>query len=336
MDFKALPKIELHAHLSGSISRQCLHEVWVQKKKRGETELEDPLIVMPEGKFDYNLDTFFPLFSKYIYGLCNDRDSLIYTTNSVLQDFASDGVVYLELRTTPRAIPSHMTKEDYVSTILSCISASNATSTLKTTLILSIDRRNDLPTAQEAITLATKHRSHGIVGIDLCGDPTSGTVSLFAPAFASARSAGLKTTIHFAEAPQTTTPDELWTMLSYQPDRIGHVINVPEDVKSEIRRRKIGLELCLSCNVHARMITGSFGDHHFGEWWDGGRGECVVALSTDDVGVFGSSLSNEYSLIAQHFGLGRQEICELARGAIDVIFGCEEEKERLRGLMWKE
>lgn len=49
MDFRALPKIELHAHLSGSISRQCLHEVWVLKKEKGETELEDPLVEMPEG-----------------------------------------------------------------------------------------------------------------------------------------------------------------------------------------------------------------------------------------------------------------------------------------------
>jgi len=52
------------------------------------------------------------------------------------------------------------------------------------------------------------------------------------------------------------------------------------------------------------------------------------------VGVFGSPLSNEYRLVAQHFGLRRADICSLARGAIDVIFEGEEEKERLRSLMW--
>jgi adenosine deaminase len=79
MDFKALPKIEvssrspnlknrpvanigfsrrkLHAHLSGSISRQCLHEVWLKKKEAGETDLTDPLIEMPLGKHDYDLKT---------------------------------------------------------------------------------------------------------------------------------------------------------------------------------------------------------------------------------------------------------------------------------------
>ncbi|KAL2075591.1 hypothetical protein VTL71DRAFT_534 [Oculimacula yallundae] len=335
MDFVALPKIELHAHLSGSISRECLHEIWLQKKARGETSLEDPLVEMPAGKFDYDLETFFPLFSKYIYELCNDRNSLIQTTDSVLSSFSADGVVYLELRTTPRAIPSaNITKDDYITTILSCINTPslNPGTHMKTNLILSIDRRNTLSTALEVVSLALTYRSKGVVGIDLCGDPSVGDISIFAPAFKLAREADLPITIHFAEAPASSTPDELWSLLEYMPQRIGHVINVPDDVKEEIARRKLGLELCLSCNVHAKMITGSFGDHHFGWWW--GKG-CPIALSTDDVGVFGSPLSNEYSIVAEHFKLDRAGICGLARSAIDTIFGTEEDKQRLREIMWK-
>ncbi len=58
-------------------------------------------------------------------------------------------------------------------------------------------------------------------------------------------------------------------------------------------------------------------------------------LQTDDVGVFGSPLSNEYALVAQHFGLSRAEICALVRKGIDVIFGGEEEKARLRKILWE-
>lgn len=50
--------VQLHAHLSGSISRQCLHEVWLMKKEAGETDLADPLVEMPDGKHDYNLKTY--------------------------------------------------------------------------------------------------------------------------------------------------------------------------------------------------------------------------------------------------------------------------------------
>ena len=231
----------------------------------------------PDSQFLFPTYRFFPLFSKYIYALCNDRDSLIYITKSVLKDFESDGVVYLELRTTPRAISSaNISKDNYVQTILKCITDFNVSSPMKTNLILSIDRRNDLPTALSVVDLAAAYRFHGVVGVDLCGDPAVGDVSIFEPAFEAARSKGLKVTIHFAEAPQSSTAKELWTLLSYKPDRIGHVINVPDDVKEEIAKRKLGLELCLSCNVHAKMITGTYGDHHFG-WWR--ETACPIALS---------------------------------------------------------
>ena len=147
---------------------------------------------------------------------------------------------------------------------------------MKTNLILSIDRRNDLPTALQVVDLAIKFREQGVVGIDLCGDPTVGDVSIFQPAMERAKKINLKTTIHFAEAPQSSTAKELWTLLSYSPDRIGHVIHVPDDVKGEIIKRKLGLELCLSCNVHAKMITGTYSDHHFG-WWR--ETVCPIALS---------------------------------------------------------
>lgn len=144
-----------------------------------------------------------------------------------------------------------------------------------TKLILSIDRRNTLQQALEVVDLAIAYKRHGVVAVDLCGDPACGDVSIFRPAFARAKAACLKITIHFAEAPASSTREELWTLLEYEPDRIGHVINVPDDVKEEIVKRKLGVELCLSCNVHAAMITGGFGDHHFGWWW--GKG-CPVAL----------------------------------------------------------
>lgn len=49
-------------------------------------------------------------------------ESLKFFTTSVLQDFRDDAVIYLELRTTPREIPSRgNTKDDYVSTVLDCI-----------------------------------------------------------------------------------------------------------------------------------------------------------------------------------------------------------------------
>jgi len=48
--------LQLHAHLTGSITRRCLHDIWRDKKVAGQAEgLEDPLVVMPEGQNDHDL-----------------------------------------------------------------------------------------------------------------------------------------------------------------------------------------------------------------------------------------------------------------------------------------
>lgn len=214
--------------------------------------------------------SFFPLFSSYIYHLVDDLESLAYSTRSVVGEFADDGVVYLELRTTPRAMPSAgLSKAGYVRAVLDAIAAAERDHpTIRVRLILSVDRRNTPAEADEVISLAREFAAEGVVGVDLCGDPAKGDVSTFTPAFRAARDAGLKITIHFAEAECSASDAELDTIMSWRPDRLGHVIHVPERVRRVIEGRPgIGLELCLSCNVHAKMIVGSFEAHHFGEWW---------------------------------------------------------------------
>jgi adenosine deaminase len=291
------------------------------------------------------LFSFFPLFDQYIYALVCDEESIRYATTCVLQDFLDDGVCYLELRTTPRAI-SHagISKEGYVVMVLNAIhnfatSEQNKQDTgaekLHTKLILSIDRKNTVEEAIEVVNLAAKYRDQGVVGVDLCGNPTRRPISHLSPAFAEARNQGLAVTLHFAEIAQEDTT-ELELMLEWQPKRLGHVIHVPASVKDIIAERNLGLELCLSCNVLCNLSKGGFEAHHFGEWWKAGG---KIALSTDDVGIFESGLSEEYLLAARHFGLDRQQLVQLSRGAVDVIFGGENEKERMWALLdeiWKD
>ncbi|KAF5024899.1 hypothetical protein F66182_3021 [Fusarium sp. NRRL 66182] len=335
MDYVKLPKIELHAHLTGSISRRTLHEIWLRKKATDSTDVEDPLSVMPEGKHDYDLETFFPLFSSYIYKLITDEESVRYTAKSVLFGFLNDGVCYAELRTTPRST-SQLSAEQYIATLLKTIASFEAEhSQLHTRLILSVDRRHTPEQAASTLALALKYRNQGVVGLDLCGDPTArpgGEIGIFTPVFQEAKKQGLGITVHFAEAEASGSKEELETLLSWEPGRLGHVIWEDEETKMEIARRELCLELCLSCNVRAGMVRGGFEGHHFGHW----RGVAgpKISLSTDDVGVFGSPLSNEYRLVAQHFGLEREAICELARQPIEGIFGGQEEKERLSRIMW--
>ena len=222
-----------------------------------------------------SLLSFFPLFDKYIYQLCNDIESIKYSTQHVLENFRNDGVRYLELRSTPREhFATNLTKDDYVSTVLNCIKEFGRTE-LSVYLLLSIDRKNTTAEADQVVDLAIKYQSHGVVGIDLCGNPSRKLGADLSPVFEKARKNGLKIALHFGEIPESGSVEELTKLLSYQPSRLGHVIHVPDSIKKEIVTRKLGIELCLSCNVLAGLTTGGLSNHHFGYWIDT---DCPVIL----------------------------------------------------------
>lgn len=221
---------------------------------------------------------------------------------------------------------------------------------LSSALILSIDRSNSAAEAMQVVDLALRFRARGVVGVDLCGDPTRGDVGLFREAFARAKAGGLGVTLHFAEVAASGSDAELGVLLGYGPERIGHVIHVSEGVRREIVRRRVGLELCLSGNVRAGLVEGGVGGHHFGGWR--GRG-CPIALCVsfwweglrmwavaDGLcgrlmmwGCFGSPLSNEFLLAAEHFGLSREDLVGVCSDSVGMIFGGDEQKRRLRSLL---
>lgn len=214
----------------------------------------------------------------------------------MLEDFQADGVVYVELRTTPRTIPSRgITKDDYVKTVLDVLGEHNEqkTNTMRAFLIFSIDRRNTAAEAQEVVDLALKYRSEGVVGVDLCGNPAKGDVGLYTDAFTRAKAAGLKVTLHFAEIAESGTDEELNTLLSWQPDRLGHVIHVNSSFQERIKKENIGVELCMSCNVHAKLITGTYSDHHFAFWRHTNVPVALCVSAQFDVGVFPLTINRQ-------------------------------------------
>lgn len=253
----------------------------------------------------------------------------------MLEDFANDGVVYLELRTTPRSLPTvpPTSAEEAVRVVLGEISRWNAGEMgerMQARLILSIDRSKHSPMqAEEIVRLALKLRSEGlrVVGVDLSGDP-HGPLQDYKSAFDLANTENLPISLHFAELPTTNT--ELHQLLSYNPSRLGHVIHVSPDIRQTIIDRKIPVELLLTCNILAGMLPDQNSDpggHHFG-WWYNQKGH-GMSIGTDDVGVFGSWGSEECLLVCKHFGLGRGDLVDLVRRGIKGMFD-EQQKQRVQ------
>jgi len=242
------------------------------------------------------------------------QPAVVYrVTKEVIEDFAADGVVYLELRTvgdkqTPREAES-MTKQEYLASVLQAIS--EAPKPIIVRLILSVNRALGLEAAQQSLSLAST--SPLIVGLDFSGNPSLSSFQAYLPVFQSARQMGLKTTIHAAEIPDEA---EFRAILEFGPERVGHCCCLSAECEAELMAARIPLEVCLSSNMGTLELS-SLIDHHFMRFFEA---KYPIAICTDDTAVFQTTLTQEYSLLAQHFGFTIETLQQISQAAFPFIF----------------
>lgn len=123
------PKLELHAHISGSISETHLVSL-IKQHWPDPQDYEEKLNICklsPDNHHDTrNLDECFALF-KVLHHIINNKDIIHMVTLQVLEDFVfRDHCVYIELRTTPRPIKDDngnvvVTMHEYMNTVCNAI-----------------------------------------------------------------------------------------------------------------------------------------------------------------------------------------------------------------------
>ncbi|KAJ3060246.1 hypothetical protein HDU98_003759 [Podochytrium sp. JEL0797] len=300
-----LPKTELHAHINGSVSFPDLRHLAHLTSRHFPTDAE---LGPQPGEPGFDLAHIFSLFGKEINGLVRDRPALEFVVQKAIDAFRADGCEYVELRTTPKETVE-MSMDVYVETVLDVIRKDQDSHPggMKVNLLLSIDRRHPASTSLRITHLALHHRltSPHLIGLDVCGDPRAGGITPHLPALHLAKQEGLKLVIHFAEIETPPEVGEWEAMLSLDPDRLGHCIFVPEHLMDEIIARRIPIEICLTSNVLGGMVS-TYATHHLVELWR--RGYRDMILCTDDRGVFGSELSEEYLIAKEVLGLSEQEV----------------------------
>jgi adenosine deaminase len=89
-----------------------------------------------------------------------------------------------------------------------------------------------------------------------------------------------------------------------------------ERLLQDLLASKIPVELCLTSNVKTRSCHDVAG-HHFASLRSAGHPIC---LCTDDTWVFQTSLSQEYAIAAETFGMTDIEIRDMSIRAMDFAF----------------
>ncbi|XP_049541054.1 adenosine deaminase-like protein [Anopheles darlingi] len=326
--YQKLPKIELHAHLNGSLSNRALVELRELKYGTDRTgESDDGFYKILNGQL-LSLEECFQKF-RYAHDLTDRRESLELATRRVIEEFARDNVVYLELRTTPKST-GNMSKREYLITVLDVLrNVPQNQPGILVKLLPSIDRSKGVLEGEENVTLAIELAALYpglIVGLDLSGNPFGTKFADFVPSLRRAREHGFRLALHCGEIDDD---QEVKEMFELGVDRIGHGTFITGENLDLAARYRIPFECCLTSNVKCKTVP-SYEDHHFGKLLELQQPVCIC---TDDFGVFETSLSRELEICAKTFSLSHKQVLDLQQKAIDYTFVSNDEKEQLRAVL---
>lgn len=337
---QSLPKVELHAHLSGSLSDATVLSLIRTKSQKGADSLPASAEVTIKRGHQRTLEECFQVF-RILHSITDSLEAVRTITLDVIQEFASDNVRYLELRTTPKDIPNKMTKKEYMNTVLEATIEAMKRSNITVRLLLSVDRARGVEDAWSTLQLAKEYLTHDtfgclVCGLDVSGNPHSRDLKEYLPVLQEAQRSGLKLAVHLAEVPNET--ETLEVLSSGLVDRIGHGTFIhpasggSTALHSIVKDKKIPIEVCISSNIKSGTVKNVV-DHHLGLWR---KENHPLVICTDDKGVFSTSLSEEFSLCAQTFSLSESDLHELCLGGVDAAFLPQKEKEKLRQEVQKE
>ncbi|MFG1990774.1 adenosine deaminase [Actinoplanes sp. NPDC048988] len=235
----------------------------------------------------------------------------------VVRDAADDGLGYLELRFSPWFIRQEtgLAPEAVIDAVSSGVRTASKETGLPVALIGILLR--DLGPGRGAAQVDTLlSRRDTFCAADLAGNEAGVPAAEFAPAFAKARDAGLRVTVHAGEA---AGPQSVWDAINHLgAERIGHGVRSVEDpaLLEHLAARGITLEVALTSNLHT-SVAPSYREHPLRRLLAAG---VPVALATDDPRASAITLSGEYAVARTEIGLSASEIKTLEGYARTAAF----------------
>ena len=311
-DLRALPKVDLHVHLEGSMRPTTV----VGLAARHGVELPDGL---RDGRYAFR--DFRHFIDQWVAGLecLREPQDFRRIAYELCQDQAAEGVRYAEVSFS---LPEHASRlsdwDGPVLAVLEGFADGERDAAIVCRPYIDLVRGLPMELSRLALRSAIRHRDDGVFAVGLGGNELH-PPERYADLFREACAQGLRSLPHAGE---TGGPASVRGAIeALGADRLGHGFRVLEEpaLVAEVRDRGIALDVCPTSNVMTKVVP-SIAAHPLPRLLEEGL---LVSINDDDPSMFGSPLTAEYERVRDAFGLGDEALAGLALAGVRASFAEE-------------
>ncbi|MET8866023.1 hypothetical protein ABZW11_24060 [Nonomuraea sp. NPDC004580] len=352
MNLAALPKVDLHCHLIGTVRASTFAELARREKldlpdtpERIYADVNslppDPALYLntrvpvPQGRSADEPEVSYSLFqvSSWVLQVLREADDLTRITYEAFEAaHRTSATRHLELSFD--ALTEQQEKLGYpavVEAYAEGIRMAERDFGMTGRLIAAVDRSKTGDEALAWVRTVVEHPHDYVAGIGLDNLETAGPPERFAAAFRLAGEAGLRRTAHSSEhAPVAVNTITCLDVLGC--DRIDHGYFVLEDDEVVARVRDEQVPFTVISTTSRRS-------------WRPWRRASIAAMieaglnvipASDDPGMFPTSLTQEYRILSDDLGVPDERLKAMALAGVDACWLPEPEKAALRRRMESE
>ena len=322
MDYQkllSLPKTELHCHLDGSLSLECIKELLGRDVKLEELQVSDNC---------KSLGEYLEKFDLPLQGL-QTKEGLKKGAKNFLKNLIFENIKYVEIRFAPMlSVNENLTPNDVIESVLEGLNEGKLETGIQYNVIVSLMRHHDEETNLKMVKIAREYLGKGVCAIDLAGNEAIFPTILFKTVFESSRKLDMPFTIHSGECGSV---QNVIDAISFGTKRVGHGIALRNNKKAQkyAIENKIGIEMCPISNFQTKAIS-SIPEYPIKEFLEN---NLLVTINTDNRMVSNTSLSKEFSFLQENFNISDEDIYKLLTNSIEVSFASKEQKYEFKKML---
>jgi adenosine deaminase len=325
---RSAPKVLLHDHLDGGLRPTTVIELAGRIGWRLPHDDPDELQRwFTAGAETGDLLQYLATF-EHTLAVMQDADAIERVAAEAVEDLATDGVVYAEIRFAPEL---HVTDGLDLDAVVGAVTAGfrrgeTAAAAVGRSIVVNAIccamRTGDRSLEIAQLVDRLRDDDDKVVGFDLAGAETGFPPSLHAEACAFARAAHLNVTIHASEAPDLPLISDA---LAQGAHRIGHGVRLASDttvgadgelvlgpLAQFVLDHQIHLEMAPTCNVQIGAVE-SVAQHPIGPFLRAGFN---VGINTDNRLMSDVLPSTELAAVTAGHGLTADEVTRLTTNAL--------------------